>query len=182
MEEKEIWKPIKGYEGMYEVSNLGRVKSLSRLSRQGREYGIHKLKGRILKDYIAVGYHQIRLFKEGKGKHFLVHRLVYEAFKGEIPEGFEVNHLDECKDNNSINNLNLLTHIENNKWGTRIERASRKCRKKVIMDDYKEFDSIREAAEYLGCCHQNVSLCCRNLTNTIYGHHFKYKEESKNEN
>ena len=171
---EEIWKYIKGYEGLYQVSNLGRVKMLPRLKWNG--YGIHILKERIKKDFLSKqGYHYVHLSRDGKEKNFLVHRIVYEAFKGEIQEGYEVNHLDECKDNNSINNLNLMTHIENINWATGIERGHINRRKKIIMDEEIEFDSMKKAADYLGCSPSNVSQCCRNKVHTVYGHKFRYK-------
>lgn len=176
MEEKEIWKDIKGYEGLYQVSNLGRVKRLSGLVRNRYGNGTAKHKGRILKDYINTqGYHCIKLYRDGKRKYFSVHRLVYMAFKCDIPEGMQVNHISEDKNNNALNNLNLMTPKENANYGTRNERTRKKLGKKVIMDEDNEFDSIKEAAKFLGCAATNVSKCCRNITHTACGHTFRYK-------
>lgn len=176
---EEIWKEIKGFEGLYQISNLGRIKGLPRLVvRNGK--GSYVLKERILKHSLDKdGYHKIGLTKDGNCKQFFVHRLVYAAFVGDIPEGFEINHRDECKDNNTISNLDLMSHSENCNWGSRNERSGRKHRKKIIMDEDIEFCSLHEAAKYLGCSVGNIPICCKNPTHTIYGHHFKYKEESK---
>lgn len=84
---EEIWKDIKEFEGLYEVSNLGRVKSLQRLVRDCNGMRMRMRKERILKDYKDThGYHRITLLKNGKRKQFSIHRLVFEAFNGEIPE------------------------------------------------------------------------------------------------
>ena len=173
MEEKEIWMDIKGYEGMYQVSNLGRVKSLPRLVQKWD--GMRMINERILKDYINQGYHKITLSRDGKKKHFSIHRIVYENFVGEIPEGMQVNHISEDKSDNRLSNLNLMTPKENCNYGTRNERHS----KKIIMDNEIEFDSMAQAANYLGCSKGIISRCCIKPTYTVFGHHFKYKEESK---
>lgn len=172
--EKEIWKDIKGYDGLYHVSNFGRIKSLPRLRRSKNGMAIVKeciLKHNIHKD----GYHYIQLHNDGERKHFLVSRLVYEAFSGEIPEGMQVNHIDEDKNNNAIYNLNLMTPSENTNWATGNKRRRRKRGKKVVMDEEKIFDSTREVAKYLGCSNQAISNCCRKLIRTVFGHKFRYK-------
>lgn len=177
---EEIWKDIKGFEGYYQVSNLGRVKSLPKLVWQGNGYGMHKLKERILKDCIhRNGYHLVGLSRNGEKKRFLVHRLVYENFVGDIPNGMQINHIDECKDNNALSNLNLMTPKQNINWATGIERGRRQCKKKVIMDNEKEFDSLTEAAAYLGCGITSISNCCNNRIHTLYGHTFRYKQKEK---
>lgn len=171
---EEIWKGVKNYEGYYEVSNLGRVRSLPRIVRS--EYRGFMRNGQIIKHHISRnGYHLVHLYKEGKMKAFLVHRLVYATFVGEIPDGLQVNHIDECKENNVLSNLNLMTAKENTNWGTKIERCRRKAERKVVMDNEKEFDSLTKAARYLGCSEGFVESCCKHPTYTVYGHHFRYK-------
>ena len=85
--EKEIWRDIPDYENLYKVSNLGRIKSLTRLVRV--KNGMRTIKGQILKDKInkLTGYHQIQLSRNGKKSYFFFYSLVYMAFNGEIPEG-----------------------------------------------------------------------------------------------
>lgn len=164
MEEKEIWKDIKGYEVLYQISNLGRVKSLQRLVWNGVK--MFMLKERIKKDVInKSGYHQIHLYKNGKRNIFLVHRLVYENFVGEIPDGKDVNHIDECKDNNSLSNLNLMTHKENCNYSTRNQRVytthlNRKDESKPIkvfkypsMEYIETLPSFAEAGRKYGTFH-----------------------------
>lgn len=105
---EEIWREIEGYKNLYQVSNLGRVKSLN-YRRSGKE-GILKF-GTNKK-----GYKDVQLWKEEKGKTFKVHRLVVEAFPeicGELFEGCEVDHIDTNKENNNANNLRCVTKREN---------------------------------------------------------------------
>ena len=114
---KEEWKNIIDYEGLYQVSNLGRVKSLN-YKHTGRE--------KILKSSVdKIGYMYVGLCKNGKVKFFKVHRLIYEAFYGEIPNGMQVNHINEIKADNRLSNLNLMTRKENINFGTGIERRAK---------------------------------------------------------
>lgn len=111
---EEIWKPIKGFEGLYEVSNLGRCKSLPR----------HSVKAeRIIKSAPNKGgYLQFCLRKNGDGRQYkpTVHRVVWVAFNGEIPEGLEINHIDGVKANNHLDNLEVVTPSENMQHALRI--------------------------------------------------------------
>ena len=116
--EEEIWKDIVGYEGLYQVSNTGKIKSLN-YNHTGRE--------KILKQRLFNrGYLYVGLWKNGKQKYFSVHRLEYEAFYGEIPKGMQVNHINEIKTDNRLENLNLMTPKENTNWGTAIQRRAEK--------------------------------------------------------
>ena len=115
---EEIWKDIKGYEGLYQVSNLGNVKSLSRVSIQG-----HILPTKILKfGYNLQGYKIVGLHRDGSSKTRTVHRLVAEAF---IPNSNNypcINHIDENKQNNRVDNLEWCTYEYNNNYGTSTDR------------------------------------------------------------
>lgn len=156
----EIWKPVKGYEGLYEVSNLGRVKSL----KYGRE--------KVLKPGDDNnGYLFVKLYKDGKRKHFKVHRLVAEAFLPN-PEGLpEVNHRDEVKTNNVVYNLEFCSRWYNMHYGTLQERTTA-ARSKAVeaskFSDFREielrFNSTAEAGRN-GFNQGNVSKCCRGCFN-----------------
>lgn len=114
----EIWKDIQGYEGLYQISNLGRVKSYRQWKRAScpAEY--------ILKNSIANnGYCQITLYKDRKKKKFLVHRLVAEAFIPNPKNLPHINHKDENPSNNNVNNLEWCTPQYNNCYGTARFRA-----------------------------------------------------------
>lgn len=113
----EIWRDITGYEGIYQVSNLGRVKSLN-YGRTGKE--------KILKTNTDKrGYLRICLCKDGKRKTYRVHRLVLPTFNPvENMEQLEVNHIDENKENNKLSNLEWCTSEYNSNYGTRNKRIS----------------------------------------------------------
>lgn len=102
-------KAVKGYEGFYEVDSFGNVYSIDRFD------GRINRKGKNLKiDLNSANYSRVTLSKSGKTKRFFVHRLVYEAYYGEIEGELQVHHIDENKQNNAIDNLMLVTQRENN--------------------------------------------------------------------
>jgi hypothetical protein len=106
---KEIWKDIEGFEGYYQISNIGRVKSLSRFSCQK-----HFVEEKILKQRPNnSGYMDVILYKDGKKYHKKVHRLVAKAFVENPKNLNEVDHIDTNKKNNNFNNLRWVTHSEN---------------------------------------------------------------------
>jgi hypothetical protein len=116
---KEIYKDIPGYEGLYQVSNLGNVKSLEREVSNGK--GTYIIKENILKPNTKIGYAVVGLFINGKRKRFYVHQLVAIVFLNHTINGFEtvVDHIDNNPLNNNINNLQLLSNRENSskdKW------------------------------------------------------------------
>ena len=154
---KEIWKPIDGFEN-YEVSNLGRVKSL--------KYG------KILKPQNnGNGYLFVHLCRNGKSKQFCVHRLVATAFIPN-PKGFkQVNHRDEVKTNNCVENLEFCNAKYNNSYGTRMEKVAAALSKVVEASKYPDFRTIKlrfastNEAGRNGYDKGHVSACCRGCFN-----------------
>lgn len=131
----ERWLPVAGYEGIYEVSDQGRVRSLDRVVNgpRGRK---SKRKGKVLKPCIeGFGYPTVGLCKEGISRTVRVHVLVAEAFLGPRPEGLEVRHLDDVKTNNVPANLAYGTASENRYDSVRngthpsVRTSSRRCRR-----------------------------------------------------
>lgn len=113
----EIWKDIKGYEGLYQVSNLGRVKSLARkhlLKIHGKDC-FRKQPERILKQWKRSSYFLVDLWKNGKRDIRSVHHLVFNTFISEENEKNFIHHKDENKNNNCVNNLELMSVSEHNK-------------------------------------------------------------------
>lgn len=111
--EKEIWKDIPQYEGCYQVSNLGRVRSLDRVV-SGR-WGAHSLKGKLMHQVNSGrGYKATNLCLQGKEVQFGIHKLVAMAFLGHVPNGhvIEINHIDKNPLNNRLDNLEVLTQEE----------------------------------------------------------------------
>ena len=174
---KEIWKDVIGFEGYYQVSSLGEVRSLDRHV-NGNCGSVYVSKGRILKQIEdKLGYQRVNLCKDGEQIMFLVHRLVYEAFNGKIPEGMQVNHIDEDKSNNRLENLNLMTPKENTNWGTAIERRSKPViQYSLTGEKLAEYPSQREAERITSIMQVLISLCCRGKRKTAGGFIFKYKK------
>ena len=108
----EVWMDIEGYEGYYQVSNMGKVKSLKR---NVKHYigGTKTINERLLKNTVVNGYHQVDLSKQGIRKRFLVHRLVANAFIENPKKKLQVNHIDGDKTNNNTSNLEWVTASEN---------------------------------------------------------------------
>ena len=113
----ETWRSIAGYEGDYEVSDFGRVRSLDRVV-NGSRWQI-RLNGKVLRPSLASGYQKVCLKQNGPHKQFLVHRLVAASFIGPCPVGRQVNHVDGCKLNNRLSNLEYVTGCENMQHASR---------------------------------------------------------------
>lgn len=148
--EKEIWKPIKRYEGLYEVSNYGRVRSLDAMlpvkGKNGEYY--RKRVGRILRQpNSSKGYKQVILCDETGNQIFRVHRLVAEAFI-DNPENLPaVNHKDEDKTNNYVENLEWCTTKYNNTYGNKIKRGELHPMSKLDSRQVKEIREKRNSGE-----------------------------------
>lgn len=153
---KEIWKDIAGYEDLYEVSNLGRIRSLIW---HPKKVMSTKRKN---KDYIHV-----RLTKNGNHATVLVHRVVYEAFKGEIPSGFQVHHKDGNKQNNRISNLEAISIAHHNKLTSianpMMFKRSNESRSIPVLQYtldgsfIAEYPSAKIASEKTGICRRNIN-------------------------
>lgn len=167
---KEIFKDIKDYEGIYQISNLGRIKSLHNYR-----------KNNILKPKIKKGYYQIGLRKDNKRKWYSVHRLVAQTFLPNENNLPQVNHRDENKLNNNVNNLEWCSVSYNNCYGTRIKRVKEKTSKKVLQYDLKgnfikEYKSLSEATKINNIKSiSNISLCCKGKYKQVKGYIWKYK-------
>lgn len=140
----EEWRDVPGYEGLYQISNLGIVRN-----RLGHVISPSKNKCRW--KYLQVG-----LCKNGIRKYFRVHRLVWSAFNGSIPDKMEVNHVDQNPENNRLDNLNILTHAENLRWGDGVQKRAEKNCKKVyqytvsggLVHVWESLKSIGEKTEW----------------------------------
>lgn len=172
----EIWKDIKGYEGLYQVSNLGNIRSLYKRS-----------KGNIMNLPIKKGYYQIGLRKNGIRKYYQVHRLVAQAFienKENLPQ---VNHIDENKLNNNVDNLEWCTVSYNNCYGTRIKRVveKNKTRQPVILYDINgnfiaEYFSIMDASRQTKINPSCIVGSCKNKDRIPRKYIWRYKKEVVN--
>lgn len=163
----EIWKPINGFEGLYEVSNQGRVRSLSHkvLQTGNGGYYWHHYTGRILiPTETTNGYYHVMLTNKKVRKHFLVHRLVAAAFL-KNPENLpQINHKNENKKDNRSDNLEWCTAAQNTRHGTLLLRSAQKRAVPVVaeMNGFRfEFSSISEAEKKTKVTHANIVACCR---------------------
>lgn len=171
----EEWRDVVGYEGLYQVSDQGRVKSLERTDSLGRT-----VKERILKPGMdRGGYLLVVLCAGGKPKTLNVHRLVCEAFH-ENPENKPcVNHIDENKTNNAASNLEWSTYEENNNHGTHNERVA-KARSKPVGQWTKDgelvkiWQSTHEVQRQTGFSRGNISQVANGNRKTAYGFIWKY--------
>lgn len=160
---REEWKDVKGYEGLYQVSNLGAA------------YGIKRQ--RFLNTvYDRNGYSRVKLTKNGIGKLLSIHRLVAQAFVSNPENKAEVNHIDEDKTNNIVSNLEWCTRKENVNHGTRTERMIKTMSKKIVCSNGKEYNSIKEACQELNCHSSGVVNVLKGKQKSTKGHTFKYKE------
>lgn len=173
--------------GLYEVSNKGKVRSLDRIDISGR-----KRNGMILQA-VKVGhapnkYLAVSLSKDGVARKVRIHRLVANAFIPNPENKPEVNHLNEDKMDNQVENLCWATSKENMNHGTRTERAAksakataeRKRAKSVLQIDIdgtvlKEYPSVREAARQTGIERSQIDRCIKKPWYTAKGFHWKYK-------
>lgn len=170
--EKEIWKPVKEYEGIYEVSNYGRVRSI------GSKHYVNKgtggfyrfRKGCIFKIQNASnGYKQVVLSKNGEHRIYRVHRLVAEAF---IPNPLrlpEVNHKDEDRTNNNVDNLEWCTHQYNNSYGNKPARGSKNPMARLTNEQVKEIRKRRAAGELLRTIAEDYGISLNHVGNIVNG-------------
>ena len=175
----EEWRDIPGYEGLYQVSNIGNVRSLNYNRRKGC---IHVLK---------LGYSpyaNISLCKDGKPKHYLVHRLVAEAFIPNPNNYKEVNHIDEDKTNNKVENLEWCDRSHNINHGDR----NNKHAKAMLAEKHPKAKKVRciTTGEIFLCCvdaeekynpeHNrkacNICHCCKGRVKTAYGMRWEYAD------
>ena len=175
----EEWKDIKGYEGLYQVSNLGRIKSIPRAVCNG--FNTRHIKERIrVQVKSKSGYMNVGLNKDGKFTRFRVHRLVAEAFLPNPHNYVEINHKDEDKANNHITNLEWCGREKNCNHGTRNKRISEYQSKPVVQismtgEIVNTFSSASEAEKAIGAKGGHIGSCCQGKRKTAHGYMWRYR-------
>lgn len=180
---QEIWKDIASYEGLYQISNLGNVRSIK-----------YSNKIRLKKPTANKGYMYVMLYKNNEHKTMALHRLVASEFIENKANKPEVNHIDGNRANNVLSNLEWVTRSENNihsykKLNRRApclgvfgkDHASSKPILQIEKTDesiIKEWPSHRDAYRELGICYKGISACCRNLQKSAGGFKWKFKTDT----
>lgn len=163
----EEWRDIKDYKGIYQISNKGRVKSLNRIDSRG-----NKVNEKILRPGKRNNYLYVRLCKDGKFKDYRIHRLVAEAFIPNPDNLPVVNHKDEDKSNNCVENL---------EWCTQEYNVNYSLSKKIICLETGEiFNGSQDVIDKMfnGKGHfDTISKCCLGKRKSAFKYHFKYIDE-----
>lgn len=177
----EVWKDIQDYEGLYQISNFGKVKSLSRVDSLGHARKEKILNGKPDKD----GYLRVGLRKNNKYRWFRVHRLVALMFIPNINYLAVVNHIDENKKNNQANNLEWCTVKYNNSYGSRLNKVSETLSIPVVATDKQGnstvYKGINYAEKILGVNHSNIVMCLKDTgRKSAGGYTWKYAAQQSN--
>lgn len=183
--ENEVWRDIEGYTGLYQVSSWGRVKSLERMRWCGNG-GYYKMQERILKPSKNKKYLRVYLYKEGAYKWYLIHRLVAKAFLPNPSNLPIINHKDENKLNNNVNNLEWCSYSYNNSYNNRAKKVGEKRGKAVVgvhivTGEKVFFSSTHEAERQIGIDQTSICKCCNGKQKTAKGFYWHYLEDQNRE-
>lgn len=181
----EVWKDIPNYEGLYQVSNLGRVKMMSRVVMANKSK--RKISEHIIKQIKnPKGYLAVDLWRNNGYIRFMVHRIVLYAFVGIPQDSYECNHRNQNRSDNRVVNLEWITHKENLNYGDRTTKHRKtmtnhqNLSKRVMQYDLNgdfiaEYPSLREAGRQLGFSISNIKECCKGRYKSTHGYIFRYK-------
>lgn len=181
----EVWKDIKGYEGLYQVSNLGRVKSLKRQRDVNLLYSnTATVPEKILKYGTSQGYLAVTLAKNKVNKKIRVHKLVALNFIPNPENKPYINHKDGNKHNNNVENLEWITPKENTKHAYANKLMHPHFN---VINQYdtegnfiKSWNGYSEINKVLGYSQQNICHCCKRRTRTAFGYVWRYADEQNN--
>lgn len=189
---KEIWKDIKEYEGLYQISNLGNIRKLRFINNIVNKEKIFNIKPQIINS----GYYKVVLYKNKKYKNMLLHRIVAETFIPNINNYDFINHKDGNKLNNNVNNLEWCTRSQNMKHAYKNNLVQAQAKGKYGSDNpkaikidmldkntnkiLKQFNSVIDAAHYVNVdksCH--ICSCCKGKLQTAYGYKWQYSNSGR---
>ena len=168
---EEIWADIEGYENLYAISSKGRCWS----------YKTNKF---LKEDINNDGYLRFSLFKNGKHKRYLAHRLVAKSFVANPNQYPEINHINENVKDNCAENLEWCTHKQNVNYGSRNKKVSlalknnqNSAKRVQNIDTLNIYDSLTKAEKETGVSKAQICLCCKFKTKTAGGYHWRYVEK-----
>ena len=187
---QEEWRDIKGFEGYYQVSNLGRVRSLDREIYHPYNKTISHYKGSIMKySTRKKGYLGICLTKENKQKSFLIHRLVAEAFIPNPMNYNQINHIDEDKTNNKVDNLEWCDCKYNVNYGSCIKnmkkaKTNNTYNQKAILciETGTKYFNSKHAERETGYKARSIRAVCEGKYKTLHGLHWIFIDEMPDDN
>ena len=166
----EEWRDVRGFEGLYQVSNLGRVKSLERdiiTTYRGTIHTRHYREMILKRKVSKAGYHYVVLCNSGQHLRIGIHRLVAIAFVPGYKEGLIVNHKDENPSNNQADNLEWCNHTYNNTYGNQFKHRYDGRKMKVVQRDASghihEYESLQEAARQTGHAATVITRWCKKI-------------------
>lgn len=170
----EIWKDIPEYKGLYQVSNLGRIKSIPHLIKANKEGGTRFTEEHIKNTSVGWhGYVWVSLCKNGKQKTHSVHRLVAMAFIENSNKLPAVNHIDGNKENNTVDNLEWCTNHENQMHASK-NGLLPSSKKVICIETRKVYQSSGEAERETGICGRNIRSACSGIYKTAGGYKWKW--------
>lgn len=173
MKDIEIWKDIQGFEGLYQASTLGNIRSVDRVITQfgHKKHYNRRMKGQIIKPKLQnSGYSVVWLSKSGKVSPYTVHRIIANTFIKPIEGSDYVNHIDGNKENNKVSNLEWCTLSENITHSYRdIGRKPSKPLSVLCVDTGEIFESIQRAAKDKGITKTSISHVIHGRNKTAGG-------------
>lgn len=182
----EVWVNIENFEGLYQISNLGNVKSMNRIVDIGNGK-IYTQKEKIIKNY-GKTYRQVNLYKNAKCYHFYIHILLAKAFIPNSNNKEQVNHIDGNKFNNDLRNLEWVTRSENARHAHDILKVNKRAYQKGVMNKLsksvsqytldgifiKKWDSIAEAVNFFKPKKASISMCCNKKIKQTLGYKWSF--------
>lgn len=182
----EIWKDIENFEGIYQISNYGNVKSMERIVDIGNSR-IYTQKEKIIKTY-GKRYRQVNLYKNAKCHHFYIHVLLAKSFIPNVNNKEQVNHIDGNKFNNNLDNLEWVTRSENSRHAYDVLKINKRIYKKGLLNKLskpvyqyaldgifiKKWDSITEAVNFFKPKKASISMCCNKKIKQTLGYKWSF--------
>lgn len=168
----EEWKPVKGYEGFYEASTMGRIRSVTRYINRSRG-GLQMSRGMVLRQNHNGSYYSVGISKYGKQKTVAVHKMVMEAFSQRPVWAEEINHINHNSLDNHLSNLEWCTVLQNRDH-TYKDGNSKRARPVQRLNDGKVYRSMCEAAKDISATQSQIDKVCNGKMRQTHGYSFRF--------